>query len=98
MESKLKILSVRNIFLESSSPFASFLSRYEMTTITSEMSRNETIIWSRKGIWGMINLIAAETGIDKIVPQSAAFEVVLFQNMPSTKIAVTPGLIIPVYS
>ena len=40
----------------------------------------------------------AEIGMDKIVPQRAAVEVVRFQNIPSTKIAVTPGLIIPVYS
>ncbi len=66
--------------------------------MTREMARNVTTIWSRKGIVGIINLIAAETGIDKIVPHRAAVEVVFFQNIPNTKMAVTPGLIIPVYS
>ena len=69
-----------------------------MITIIAEIIRNETIIWSRKGIAGITNFIAADTGIDRIVPQNAALEVVLFQNIPSTKIEVTPGLIIPVYS
>ena len=98
--SRLKTLSVLKIFREISSPLFStcFLSSSEITTITDEMIRNETIIWSRNGIPGIINFIAAETGIERIVPQSAAVEVVRFQNIPNTKIAVIPGLIIPVYS
>ena len=62
------------------------------------MSKKETIIWSRKGMFGNRNLIVAESGMEKMVPQNAALDVVRFQNIPSTKIAVTPGLIIPVYS
>ncbi len=66
--------------------------------MTREMSTNETIIWSRKGILGNRYFIVAENGMERIVPQKAALEVVRFQNIPNTKIAVIPGLIIPVYS
>src|SRR6056297_3023596 len=36
--------------------------------------------------------------MDKMVPQRAAAEVVFFQKSPKIKMAVMPGLIIPVYS
>ena len=46
--------------------------------MTREMSTNETIIWSRKGILGNRYFIVAENGMERIVPQKAALEVVRF--------------------
>ena len=62
------------------------------------MIKNETNMWSRNGIFAMKNLMNAKKGIERTVPQNAAVDVVHIQNIPNTKIAVTPGLIIPVYS
>ena len=66
--------------------------------IKADTIKKETNIWSRNGIFEAKNFIAADTGIEEMVPQKAASDVVFFQNKPSTKIAVIPGLIIPVYS
>lgn len=98
IDKRLNHLSVRNIVRLSSRPFPSFLSNKDMIMIIREMSKKEIIIWSRKGIWGNRNFMAAEKGMEKMVPQKAALDVVRFQNMPRTNMAVTPGLIIPVYS
>ena len=100
IDNRLNILSVLKISLDNFNPLFSIFLRSinETTIIKSEINRNEISIWSRKGISGKRNFKTAETGIEIIVPHNAAPEVVFFQYIPRTKIAVTPGLIIPVYS
>jgi hypothetical protein len=100
MENRLNRLSVMNILLEKfrAVPGPLLFSIKDMPTIIQEIPRKVTTIWSRKGKCGNRNLMAADRGMDRMVPQSAAFDVVRFQNKPSTKMALTPGLIIPVYS
>ena len=100
IDKRLKILSVLNSRDEISNPLFSicFFPSSEIKMIKAETIIKETIIWSRNGIFGTRNFIAADTGMEETVPQSAASDVVFFQNNPNTKMAVIPGLIIPVYS
>ena len=66
--------------------------------IANRMIANVIVILSRKGISGKVNFKTVDTGIVNNVPVNAAADVVLFQKIPSKKIASTPGDIKPTYS
>ncbi len=98
-DKKLKVLSVLKIPEGRSIPFTScFFPISDSIIIITEIIKNDINIWSRNGTAGNAYLIPAATGIEKIVPQKAAVEVVRFQYIPRTNMAVIPGLTNPVFS
>ena len=101
-ESHLKTLSVflnipfANSHVESRASL--LLSESDTKIICVLMIRNEKTILSRNGISGYSHFNMSGTGRVIRTAIHAALAVVFFQKMPSTNMAVIPGLTRPVYS